>query len=75
MSGLSGGDGGQVLAIYVFFLVLCTTAVGLRLFTRVRLSNSVLGLDDAVLTICYVRFPSRLVLVGDVDTGHRLALS
>lgn len=47
-------DGGQLLAIYIFFLVLCTVAVGLRLYVRFKLSKNYIGLDDALLTLTYV---------------------
>lgn len=45
----------QALGLFVFFPILTTITVGLRLFVRVKLCKGAFGWDDVALLITYVR--------------------
>jgi hypothetical protein len=43
----------QCIGLLVFFSVLCTITVGLRLLVRTRLTKGAFGWDDVALVISY----------------------
>lgn len=43
-----------VVGLFVFFVVLNTIAVGLRVFIRTKLTKGAFGWDDAALIFTYV---------------------
>lgn len=44
----------QLLGLLIFFSVLCTITVGLRLLVRTKLTKGAFGWDDVVLVFSYV---------------------
>lgn len=44
----------QLVGLFVFFTILNTISVGLRLFVRTRLTKGSFGWDDAALVFTYV---------------------
>lgn len=52
----------QAIGLFVFFPVLCTITVGLRMFVRTRLCKGAFGWDDVALLVTYVSLtPSALL--------------
>lgn len=62
----------QAIGLFVFFPVLTTITVGLRLFVRTRLCKGAFGWDDVALVVTYVslespfRVSSREVRISDI---------
>lgn len=48
----------QLVGVTVFFIVLNTVTVGLRIFARTRLAKGAFGWDDAFLIFTYVSLGS-----------------
>lgn len=48
----------QLVGVTVFFTVLNTITVALRLFARTKLSKGAFGWDDVMLVVTYVRLLS-----------------
>lgn len=44
----------QLLGLLIFFSVLCTITVGLRVLVRTKLTKGAFGWDDAALVFTYV---------------------
>ena len=44
----------QLIGLFVFFTVINTITVGLRLFTRIKLTKGAFGLDDVALVFTHV---------------------
>lgn len=44
----------QLIGLFVFFTALNTTTIGLRLFTRIKLTKGAFGWDDVVLIFSHV---------------------
>lgn len=44
----------QTIGLFIFFTVLCTISVGLRIFVRTRLCKNAFGWDDVALIITWV---------------------
>jgi hypothetical protein len=44
----------QLLGLLIFFSVLCTITVGLRVFVRTKVTKGAFGWDDVALVISYV---------------------
>lgn len=44
----------QVIVLFVFFPILTTITVGLRIFVRTRVNRGSFGYDDVALVITYV---------------------
>lgn len=49
----------QSIAVFIFFTVLCTISVGLRIFVRTRLCKGAFGWDDIALIITWVCMSTR----------------
>lgn len=47
----------QLLGLLIFFSVLCTITVGLRVLVRTKLTKGAFGWDDVALVISYVSPP------------------
>ena len=48
------GRGPQIMAVYVFFLIICTVTTWLRVYCRVRIVKK-FGIDDGLAVIAWVR--------------------
>ena len=48
-----GGRGDRILAVFIFFLVLCTIACALRAFTRIKIQKA-FGWDDRLALLAWV---------------------
>lgn len=46
----------QAIGLFVFFPILTTITVGLRVFVRTRVNRGSFGYDDVTLVITYVCF-------------------
>lgn len=57
----------QTIGLFVFFPVLTTISVGLRLFVRTRLCKGAFGWDDVTLLVTYV---SLVLEAGAYDSRH-----
>lgn len=57
----------QTIGLFVFFPVLTTISVGLRLFVRTRLCKGAFGWDDVALLVTYV---SLVLEAGACDSRH-----
>lgn len=44
----------QAIGLFVFFPVLTTITVGLRIFVRTKINKGAFGMDDVALVITYV---------------------
>lgn len=44
----------QAIGLFIFFPIITTITVGLRIFVRTRVNRGAFGYDDAALLISYV---------------------
>lgn len=61
----------QTIALFIFFPVLCTISLGLRLFVRTRLRKGAFGWDDIALVVTWVCV---FLLTLEADYGSVLPL-
>lgn len=47
----------QAIGLFIFFPILTTITVGLRVYVRTRVNRDAFGWDDVTLVVTYVRAP------------------